>query len=77
VELNIDPSKIILYGCSGGGPLAAGSAILCRNNRKPYPCALMLVAPMLDDRDSTVSSKQFAHDGPWCGRPTASRGHTC
>ncbi|KAJ9662468.1 hypothetical protein H2198_001357 [Neophaeococcomyces mojaviensis] len=66
-ELGIDVSKIILYGCSGGGPIAAGSAILCRNNQKLYPCALMLLTPMLDDRDSTVSSKQFARDGPWCG----------
>jgi acetyl esterase/lipase len=44
-----------------------GTAMLCRNNRKSYPFALMLLTPMLDDRDCTSSSKQFARDGPWCG----------
>ncbi|EGU73678.1 hypothetical protein FOPG_16935 [Fusarium oxysporum f. sp. conglutinans race 2 54008] len=66
-ELNIDASKIILLGASGGAPIAAGSAMLCRNDKRAFPCALMLLAPMLDDRDCTMSSKQFARDGPWCG----------
>ncbi|KAF7554674.1 hypothetical protein G7Z17_g2738 [Cylindrodendrum hubeiense] len=66
-RFGIDPSKIILGGGSGGAPITMGSAMLCRNNQKKYPCALMLLTPMLDDRDCTVSSKQFARDGPWCG----------
>ncbi|KAF7536055.1 hypothetical protein G7Z17_g13099 [Cylindrodendrum hubeiense] len=66
-KLGIDGSKIILYGCSGGSPIAAGTAMLCRNSNAQYPHALMLLTPMLDDRDTTVSSKQFARDGPWCG----------
>ncbi|KAH7121487.1 Alpha/Beta hydrolase protein [Dactylonectria macrodidyma] len=66
-HLGIDVSKIIVSGGSGGGPIAMGSAMLCRNNQKEYPCALMLQTPMLDDRDCTTSSKQFALDGPWCG----------
>jgi len=67
VRLGIDAAKIIVSGVSGGGPLAMGTAMLCRNNRKEFPFALMLQTPMLDDRDCTSSSKQFARDGPWCG----------
>ncbi|KAH7136210.1 Alpha/Beta hydrolase protein [Dactylonectria macrodidyma] len=66
-DLGIDPSKILILGGSGGAPITAGCAILCRNNKKPYPLAQMLLTPMLDDRDCTASSKQFARDGPWCG----------
>ena len=66
-RLGIDPAKIILNGGSGGAPIALGSAMLCRNNGKSYPHALMLLTPMLDDRDCTTSSKQYARDGPWCG----------
>ena len=66
-RLGIDPAKIILNGGSGGAPIALGSAMLCRNNGKNYPHALMLLTPMLDDRDCTTSSKQYARDGPWCG----------
>ncbi|PVH81492.1 alpha/beta-hydrolase [Cadophora sp. DSE1049] len=40
--------------------------VICER-KKPYPFALIAMTPMLDDRDSTVSSKQFARDGPWCG----------
>jgi len=66
-ELGIDPSHIVIQGNSGGAPIACGTAMLCRDNKKIFPLALMLFAPMLDDRDCTTSSKQFAHDGPWCG----------
>lgn len=66
-RLGIDPAKIIVNGGSGGAPIAMSSAMLCRNNRKNYPCGLMILTPMLDDRDCTTSSKQFARDGPWCG----------
>ena len=66
-RLGIDPAKIILNGGSGGAPIAMGSAMLCRNNQRNYPCALMLLTPILNGRDCTTSSKQFARDGPWCG----------
>ncbi|KAK7418932.1 hypothetical protein QQX98_003635 [Neonectria punicea] len=66
-RLGIDASKIIVSGGSGGASIAMGSTMLCCNNQKKYPCALMLLTPMLDDRDRTTSSKQFARDRPWCG----------
>lgn len=66
-RLGVHPSKIILGGGSGGAPIAMGAAMLCRNNKKSYACALFLMTPMLDDRDSTVSARQYATIGPWCG----------
>jgi acetyl esterase/lipase len=67
-ELGIDPSRIVIEGNSGGAPIACGTAMLCRDDKKISPLALMLLSPMLDDRDCTNSSKQFADDGPWCGK---------
>ncbi|KAF2149465.1 arylesterase/monooxygenase [Myriangium duriaei CBS 260.36] len=50
-ELNIDPARIGLYGLSAGGNLAAGLALLTRDQRvSPPPAACMLLYPMLDDR---------------------------
>ncbi|KAH6625501.1 Alpha/Beta hydrolase protein [Boeremia exigua] len=66
-ELGLDPSRIIIHGNSGGAPIACGMAMMCRDDKKVNPLALVLFSPMLDDRDCTTSSKQFAHDGPWCG----------
>ncbi|KAI1120445.1 Alpha/Beta hydrolase protein [Nemania abortiva] len=66
-ELGIDAAKIFVVGGSGGAPIALGTSMLCRNNQKPYPLAQMILTPMLDDRDNTVSAEQFARDGPWCG----------
>lgn len=66
-ELGVDSSRIMIMGCSGGGPIAAGSAMLARDNQHPSLCAQMLLTPMLDDRGSTVSSKQFETTGVWDG----------
>lgn len=66
-DLGVDTSKIIICGGSGGAPIAAGTSMLCTRHAKPFPLAQMILTPMLDDRDCTVSSKQFARDGPWCG----------
>ncbi|BCS25313.1 alpha/beta hydrolase [Aspergillus puulaauensis] len=66
-ELNIDPARIMVMGISGGGPIAAGTAILAQRQRYPKVLAQMLLTPMLDDRLQTASSQQFANSGPWCG----------
>ncbi|KAF4993160.1 hypothetical protein FGRMN_6645 [Fusarium graminum] len=50
-ELNIDPTKIILYGDSAGGGIAAGVALMARDRSLQPPIAKqLLVYPMLDDR---------------------------
>ncbi|MEV6349223.1 alpha/beta hydrolase [Actinoplanes sp. NPDC051851] len=58
-ELGIDPDRIVLVGQSAGGGLAAGTALLARDRRGPRPYAQILISPMLDDSDSTVSTRQI------------------
>ena len=66
-EFSIDASKIFVISCSGGAPAAFGSVLMCRDEGKRYPYAVMLSGPVLDDRSDTVSSKQFERSGPLCG----------
>ncbi|KAI0484831.1 lipase [Xylariaceae sp. FL0804] len=66
-ELGIDPDRLMLYGVSAGGGLAAATALLARDKGVgPKLCGLFLECPMLDDRNGTVSQQQFAH-GPFYG----------
>ncbi|KAL1864818.1 hypothetical protein Plec18167_009650 [Paecilomyces lecythidis] len=67
VEWGIDPSKIVVYGVSGGAAPAASVAKLSRMRQYPNICAQVLSTPMLDDRNTSVSAKQFEHGTLWCG----------
>lgn len=58
-ELGIDPERIVVAGQSAGAGLAAGVALLARDRRGPALMAQILVSPMLDDRDETVSTQQI------------------
>jgi len=58
-ELGVDPARLLLVGQSAGGGLAAGTALLARDRRGPAVLGQVLVSPMLDDRDDTVSTRQF------------------
>ncbi|KAI1131758.1 Alpha/Beta hydrolase protein [Nemania abortiva] len=50
-EFNVDPKRVILYGPSAGGGIAAGTSLMIRDKGLPYPpAALMLIYPMIDDR---------------------------
>ncbi|MFE1794767.1 alpha/beta hydrolase [Streptomyces sp. NPDC059517] len=62
-ELGIDPDRIIVAGASAGGGLAAGVALLARDLGGPAIAAQILICPMLDHRNTSVSSRQYA-DGP-------------
>lgn len=65
-ELGIDPNRIIVAGASAGGGLAAGMTLLARDRHGPAIAAQILICPMLDHRNETVSSQQFAGDpGVW------------
>ncbi|HZF89072.1 alpha/beta hydrolase [Streptomyces sp.] len=64
-ELGADPDLIITVGTSAGGGLAAGLALLARDRGGPGLAAQMLLSPMLDDRDDTVSGRQMAGLGMW------------
>jgi len=56
-EIGIDPDRLILAGVSGGGGLAASTGLLNRDRRAVALTHQILVCPMLDDREITVSSK--------------------
>ncbi|OUM45532.1 alpha/beta hydrolase [Arthrobacter sedimenti] len=64
-ELGMDRSRILIAGGSAGGGLAAGVALLSRDRGGPKLIGQMLICPMLDDRDATVSTQQFAGLGLW------------
>ncbi|KAI2466324.1 lipase [Annulohypoxylon bovei var. microspora] len=63
-ELDIDPDRLLLYGTSAGGGLAAAAALMARDKGGPKLCGLVLECPMLDDRNEKVSSQQFS-TGPF------------
>lgn len=65
VELGIDERGIVVAGASAGAGIAAGVALLARDRLGPEIAGQLLVYPMLDDRDSTVSTHQFDGAGVW------------
>jgi acetyl esterase/lipase len=64
-ELGVDPARIVVNGPSAGGGLAAGVALLARDRGGPELLGQLLVSPMLDDRNQTVSSHQIDGVGVW------------
>lgn len=73
-DLNIDRSRIVVWGVSGGAALAAAVCLMARDRqsqvRGPPTLSIkaqILVAPMLDDRCDTVSDKQFEYGSPMSG----------
>lgn len=64
-DLGIDPDRMLLAGTSAGGGLAAGVALLARDRQGPKAMAQLLMSPMLDDRDETVSTLQYSGTGSW------------
>ena len=64
-EIGGDPDRVILAGGSAGGGLAAALALLARDRRGPRPLGQLLMCPMLDDRNDTLSAHQMAGLGVW------------
>lgn len=56
-KLGIDPARIALMGISGGGGIAAATALFARDHGGPEVSQLILLTPMLDDRDITFSAR--------------------
>jgi acetyl esterase/lipase len=56
-ELGIDRNQILIMGKSGGGGVAAGTALMARDRGGPAVAHQLLIYPMLDDRERTVSSQ--------------------
>lgn len=64
-ELGIDPTRIIASGMSAGGGLSAAVALLARDRGGPKLAGQLLGCPMLDDRNETVSARQYDGFGAW------------
>jgi len=65
-ELGIDLDRIVVAGASAGGGLAAGVALRARDEGGPAVAAQVLIGPMLDHRNDSVSSRQFEGEpGVW------------
>lgn len=65
-ELGVDADRIVVAGISAGGGLAAGTVLLARDRGGPAVAAQVLVCPMLDHRNATLSSRQYSGEpGLW------------
>jgi len=62
---DIDPECLGVFGCSAGGGLAAGLSMLARDRGGPALRYQMLIYPMLDDRNTTMSSREIVDLGVW------------
>jgi acetyl esterase/lipase len=64
-ELGVDPDRIAVGGASAGGGLAAGTVLMARDRGGPRVVFQLLMYPMLDDRDATPSTHEFAGILSW------------
>jgi acetyl esterase/lipase len=64
-SIGVDPDRIVLYGGSAGGNLAAGLALRARDSGEVRLRGQVLLYPMLDDRSATLSSRQMRGLGIW------------
>jgi acetyl esterase len=69
-QLNIDASRVAVFGLSAGGGLSAATALLARDRSGPPICFQYLGIPELDDRLQTTSMQRFV-DTPMWNRPNA------
>ncbi len=69
-QLQIDPSRLAVFGQSAGGGLSAALALLARDRGGPPICFQYLGIPELDDRLQTASMQRFV-DTPMWNRPNA------
>lgn len=64
-KLGIDPEKIIITGGSAGGGLSAGVALMCRDRGTVKLAGQLLLCPMIDDTNTTLSSFQYLQGNTW------------
>ncbi|MFB2596447.1 alpha/beta hydrolase [Herbiconiux sp. P17] len=64
-ELGVDPARLVVAGTSAGGGIAAGVTLLARDRRTPSIAAQVLICPMLDHRNDSVSARQYPAPGVW------------
>ncbi|MER7207807.1 alpha/beta hydrolase [Streptosporangium sp. NPDC020072] len=64
-ELGYDPERLIVMGGSAGGNLAAAMSLMARDRKGPKLAGQLLLVPMLDDRNESVSTHQYDGIGTW------------
>ncbi|MCS5714177.1 alpha/beta hydrolase [Herbiconiux sp. CPCC 205716] len=64
-ELGFDPRRLVIAGESAGAGLTAGLALLARDRRGPAIIGQLLMYPLLDERNDSVSSRQDDRAGTW------------
>ncbi|MEV7555849.1 alpha/beta hydrolase [Amycolatopsis sp. NPDC089917] len=64
-ELGFDPERLVVFGGSGGGGLAAGVTLMARDRSGPALSGQLLQCPMIDDRNETVSAREYDSVGVW------------
>ena len=64
-KLQIDSSKIVLYGQSAGGGLVIATSMKVRDQGGPKISFQMPIYPMIDDRHETPSSREITDIGIW------------
>jgi acetyl esterase/lipase len=64
-DLEFDPSRLLIAGGSAGGGLAAGVTLKARDLGGPELVGSLLIYPMIDDRNETLSSHQYVGIGVW------------
>lgn len=64
-ELRFDPARLLVAGESAGAGLAAGLALLARDRQGPPLIGQLLMYPLLDERNDSVSSRQDDTAGTW------------
>lgn len=64
-ELGVDPARIVVMGGSAGGGLTAAVALMARDRRGPCMAGQLLLCPMLDNTNRSISSLQYDGIGTW------------
>lgn len=64
-RLQVDRQRIVIYGASAGGGLAAATTLMARDQEGPQIAYQLLANPMLDDRNESASSHQIRDLGAW------------
>lgn len=64
-EFGGDPDRIIVMGGSAGGGFAAAISLMARDRQGPEIAGQLLLCPMIDNTNTSVSSHQYDGLGVW------------
>lgn len=65
LEAEQDAEHVAVMGISAGGALSAGMNLMRRDSALPLPCIQLLIYPVLDDRLSTPSMREYRDTPAW------------